>query len=585
MKPVFARIPAQLGMGVAALLLACLVVAPGLSAQSRGDGGLTGDPLVDSILQAPGPRFLERRGRQPATPPSQEWEPAPRQRRADPPPARQPARPAEDWQQREPEPQVTRRARREPPPPPAQRGQGPLDIVILDSEPDAPEQTTDAAQLPSSPDVPPPASEAVAQQSSDPEAVAENPDQPEAPFREQAQTTEAAEAPAPDAPGQVAVTSPAARNANQAGKQPDPGTALNKMIGQMVLVGFPGQTPSDDGVRRIAEQIENGQVGGVILMSGNIESPDQVKTLTRFLAKAGEDQPTPFIAVDQEGGYVQRLSRTKGFKTHPSAERLGDRNNPQGAYSAYRNLALELRAHGFNVNLGPVVDLNINPNNPIIGRLKRSYGKNPDHVTAFAKAFVLAHNDTGILTAAKHFPGHGSSDTDSHDVLVDVSASWQEAELRPYRKLIEADAIDMIMVGHLYHPAFSQDRDTPVSLSAKGIQRVLRDSMNYDGVVMTDDLGMRGVRQNTSFEERIVGAVAAGNDIILNTNGPDYDPDLPKRIADVLRSAVAEGKLSEERIRASYDRILALKDKLERLRKTASSAGDAPGLTDRMSGG
>jgi beta-N-acetylhexosaminidase len=266
-------------------------------------------------------------------------------------------------------------------------------------------------------------------------------------------------------------------------------------------------------------------------------------------------------------------------------ERLGERNNPDAAYSAYRNLALELRDYGFNLNLGPVVDLNLNPANPVIGRLRRSYGADPDHVTAYAKAFVYAHNESGVLTAAKHFPGHGSSDTDSHDVLVNISDSWQERELRPYRKLIEDDAIDMIMVGHLYHPAFSDSPDVPTTLSPKAIEQVLRESLNYDGVVITDDLDMRGVRQNADFEERVVGAVAAGNDILLITNGNGYQPDLPERVAEVIRAAIAEGRLSEARIRQSYERIMALKDELARLQRTATSAGEDRGLQDHTSGG
>jgi len=398
---------------------------------------------------------------------------------------------------------------------------------------------------------------------------------PEEPFREQP-------TPPREAPERVA-SAPAATEPAEAPARTGP--SRDRMIGQMLLVGFPGTKPSQDSVRRVAQQLESGAAGGVILMSRNIESPQQVSALTAYLRDAAGDQATPFIAVDQEGGYVQRLARTKGFKTHPSAERLGARNDPQGAYSAYRNLALELRDYGFNLNLGPVVDLNLNPANPVIGRLKRSYGQDPDHVSAFAKAFVYAHNESGVLTAAKHFPGHGSSATDSHDVLVDISESWTEAELRPYRKLIEAGAIDMIMTGHLYHPSFSEDPDTPVTLSSKGIERVLRDSMNYDGVVITDDLDMRGVRDNTTFDERIVGAVAAGNDILLITNSNGYQPDLPGRVAETIRAAIADGRLSEDRIRQSYDRIMSLKDELAELQRTATSAGEDRGLAGHSSGG
>jgi len=590
-KSVIHTCPVRIVALLAATLFALMLMGPGLSAQPRDETGLTGDPLVDSILQAPGPDFMERR--RPAREESRVWDREPSREPVREPQYDEPAQ-DEDWdlpaendrRQRDSEPAPTRRALREPPPPPAQRGTGPLNIIIRDSEP----VETDVAAVP-------PPEERQQQQPETPvaqdplEQIPQDIEAPEAAYRESAETVgDQPTQDEPDQPDQVAaVGSPAAGRAPampvQAPERPTPEPQLRRMIGQMIMVGFPGKTPSDPGVRRVAAQLEAGEIGGVILMSRNIEAPRQVRQLTRHLARAGDDHPTPFIAVDQEGGYVQRLSRVKGFKTHPSAERLGARNDPQGAYSAYRNLALELRDYGFNLNLGPVVDLNLNPSNPVIGRLKRSYGTDPDHVTAFAKAFVYAHNETGVLTAAKHFPGHGSSDTDSHDVLVDISQSWQEAELRPYRKLIEAGAIDMIMTGHLYHPSFSDSPETPASLSPKAVERVLRESLNYDGVVITDDLDMRGVRQNTDFDERITGAVAAGNDILLITNSNGYDPDLPGRVSSAIDAAIARGDLSVERIRASYDRIMALKDELARLQRTATSAGEDRGLAEHTSGG
>ncbi len=553
-----------------ALVATCLFLAPGVSAQSRSDTGLTGDPLVDSILQAPGPDFVEPQGR---TRTPEDYFERPDARASDEldgPASADEGGFDEDWDAAEPEPTPSRRALREPPPPPAPRGDGPLDIVILDAD------SADEPPLRDLPGTSEMAGEDAPEEApSSADTLPETIPAPKEPFREQP-------APQREAPERVA-SAPVATEPAEAPARTGP--ALDQMIGQMLLVGFPGTKPSEDSVRRVAQQLESGVAGGVILMSRNIESPQQVSALTKYLREAASGQATPFIAVDQEGGYVQRLARTKGFKTHPSAERLGARNDPQGAYSAYRNLALELRDYGFNLNLGPVVDLNLNPANPVIGRLKRSYGQDPDHVSAFAKAFVYAHNESGVLTAAKHFPGHGSSATDSHDVLVDISESWTEAELRPYRRLIEAGAIDMIMTGHLYHPSFSEDPDTPVTLSSKGIERVLRDSMNYDGVVITDDLDMRGVRDNTTFDERIVGAVAAGNDILLITNSNGYQPDLPARVAQKIRAAIADGRLSEDRIRQSYDRIMAQKDELAELQLTATSAGEDRGLAGHSSGG
>jgi len=625
-----------------AAAVALIVILPGTLYAQNGDDydrGLTGDPLVDSILRAPGPDFLggERSRRsqdiwdrdRPSSAPV---------RRDQPERDNRPPRPdaEDDWRQDrtsrdpqdtpqdvtpqniEPEP---RRAERTPPPPPVKRGDGPLDIVIRDVEPqftpgleqnepedrdqpkagpgDADVVETEQAEAAGEPEPEPrgaaPTPPGDAQQTQ--QAAQTRPSDAAPPDDNAADSAATAEEPYREAPGQtpslpqrdVATAAPGTTASApavpaRAPEREDSSADLEKMIGQMLLIGFDGVKPSDAGVQRVVEQLEAGKAGGVIFMSRNIQSPQQVRSLTNLFANAARGHPTPLIAVDQEGGYVQRLSRSKGFNTYPSAERLGARNDPQGAYSAYRKLALELREYGFNVNLGPVLDLNINPSNPIIGRLKRSYGSDPEHVTAFAKAFVYAHNESGVLTVAKHFPGHGSSQTDSHDELVDISGSWSESELRPYRKLIESDAIDMVMTGHLYHPSFTEQQDVPVSLSQKGIQTVLRQSLNFDGVVISDDLDMRGVRQNRSFEDAIVGAAAAGNDILLITNSDGYKPDLPYRAAAAIRAGLDHGRIDIQRIRTAYQRILKLKEELSRLQRTATGRGEDRGLAAHSGG-
>jgi len=639
--PQSAARPLATVLSALAMALALLVLPSALYAQSGDDydRALTGDPLVDSILQAPGPDFIRgERGRAP----QDSWR---RDRRSYEPPRsddrddweREPRRTQDDdWSDQDTPPRSTRdeeadtdpvperSVRRNPPPPPVQRGDGPSDIIILDAEPSDLTATAQAQTGMSDPDAASaeerdteerdlaqaqPEGDDVAEPERRPEDIedllseadrtAARDDAPspalqapspaqEEPYREAPARGTPPETPAPSerriasVPRDTVTRAPAVpvKAPVREGLAPP----LNKMIGQMLLIGFAGQTTSAPGVQQAAKDIRAGKAGGVIFMSRNIESPQQVKSLTRLFTEAAQGQSTPFIAVDQEGGYVQRLARTKGFKTHPSAERLGARNDPRGAYSAYRSLALELRDHGFNLNLGPVLDLNINPANPIIGRLKRSYGTGADHVASFAKAFVYAHNESGVLTAAKHFPGHGSSQTDSHDELVDISKSWSEAELRPYRKLIEADAIDMIMTGHLYHPGFSDRPGAPVSLSKKGIRTVLRESLNFDGVVISDDLDMRGVRENRSFEEAVISAAAAGNDILLITNSDGYKPDLADRVAAAIRAGIDDGRISADHIRDSYERVLKLKDELAQLQRTATGPGQNRGLPDQSGG-
>ncbi|MGH6749204.1 MAG: glycoside hydrolase family 3 N-terminal domain-containing protein, partial [Methyloceanibacter sp.] len=244
---------------------------------------------------------------------------------------------------------------------------------------------------------------------------------------------------------------------------------LDSMIGQMIMVGFAGTEVNDPGVATARDELGEGTIGGVVLYPENIRSPQQITALTAFLRNA-RSSPVPFIAVDQEGGEVQRLSRENGHTYFPSARAVG-RNpsfaTPDSAQRLYASMAKELADSGFNLNFGPVVDLNINPENPVIGERDRSFGADPNTVTALARAFILAHREAGIVTVAKHFPGHGSSRTDSHKGFADISMSWKEIELEPYRVLAKEGLLDAVMIGHLYHPRFSDGSMLPASLSAK----------------------------------------------------------------------------------------------------------------------
>lgn len=330
---------------------------------------------------------------------------------------------------------------------------------------------------------------------------------------------------------------------------------LDAMIGQMLVIGFNGTRTADASVRRTLTELEQERIGGVIIMDRNVRSPRQVRELTAaFLATA--PSALPLIAIDQEGGAVQRLSSRKGFGRYPTARLLARRHQPADAYRVYWQMASELAAAGVNLNLGPVVDLDTNANNPIIGRRGRSFGADPERVTAFARAFIAAHHKAGVMTSLKHFPGHGSSRVDSHRRFVDLSHSWSEKELAPYEELSAEGRIDTVMVGHLYHPAFSDDRQ-PATLAPRAI-RWLRDSLGFDGVVITDDLGMGAIRRHHSLEESLVQAVAAGNDVLLLSQGGDT-ANFAARATAVIHDAVANGRIPLRRIKDSYRRILALK--------------------------
>ena len=332
---------------------------------------------------------------------------------------------------------------------------------------------------------------------------------------------------------------------------------LRRMIGQMLVIGFPGTSPAEEWPRRVANMIRKGEIGGVLLLSDNVRSPDQLRLLTRGLSLAG-GAVRPFIAIDQEGGAVQRLTRYKGFSGLPAAA-LVSLSNAKEAFALYARQAEELAAQGITINLGPVVDLDIAPDNPIISRLGRSYGATPETVMPFARAFIQAHRQEGLLTAAKHFPGHGSSLADPHDALPSVTGRWSKAELEPFSQLIrERPGVPMIMVGHLQLEGFS-DGDTPASLSHLAVTQILRGRLGYDGLIITDDLDMTAVRGRYPIEAAVVKAIAAGNDLVLIANNERPDPELAERTTRAVLKAVEEGSIPRRQLEASYRRILAAK--------------------------
>jgi beta-N-acetylhexosaminidase len=335
------------------------------------------------------------------------------------------------------------------------------------------------------------------------------------------------------------------------------GPSLSAMIGQMILIGFPGTRPDEALPARVVRLIHDGRIGGVVLYDYNIVGPRQVKALNGAFRDAG-GLLRPFICVDQEGGTVQRLTRAKGFVGLPGASRIAGMNLDK-AYALDADAARELAGLGFNVNFGPVVDLNLYPANPVIGRLGRSFGADPDIVIEYASEFISAHTQSGVLTVAKHFPGHGSARTDPHQRIVDISQTWSPSELIPYQTLIGDGAVDMVMVGHLIAPDFSDGGNVPASLSRRAIAGRLRGDLQFKGLVVTDDLDMGAISSRYPIEEAAVMAIAAGADLIIANHG---DIDIADRIIAAVTRAVADGRVSRQRIEEAYQRILSQKLRL-----------------------
>ena len=336
--------------------------------------------------------------------------------------------------------------------------------------------------------------------------------------------------------------------------------SLDTKIGQMIMVGFEGTNINDKSLSKLKIQIASGEVGGLLFLSRNIASKNQIIALIDDFNMLGAPSPL-FFAVDQEGGSVARLKPKHGFDNFPSAYYVAKNKTAKEAFNIYLELASMVKEAGFNLNLAPVVDLDLNPKSPAIGKLIRSFSDDPNIVYTYAQAFIKAHQQIGILTAIKHYPGHGSAAGDTHFGAVDITNTWKKVELKPYEKLIEAKAVDMTMSSHIFNAKIDPKR--PASLSKKHIQEKLRDELGYHGVVITDDLQMGAISKHYDLENTVILAINAGNDILLFANYFKLDENLPKKITTIVKKAIADGKISKNRIDESFKRITKLKEAIK----------------------
>ncbi|CAA6805715.1 MAG: Beta-hexosaminidase (EC [uncultured Sulfurovum sp.] len=340
---------------------------------------------------------------------------------------------------------------------------------------------------------------------------------------------------------------------------------LEKRIGQMLMVGFHGTSATPN--TQICKDIKKYNLGAVILFDynpvnknkpKNIATKAQLKKLTSQLQACSNDGKL-LIAVDQEGGKVQRLKSKYGFYgKFPKASDVIKMNQSK-IKSTYTKMSKELKSVGINYDLAPVVDLDINMKNHVIHGLGRSFGKEPKLVASYASTFIDAMHTHGVLTSLKHFPGHGSSVGDTHKGFVDVTNLWQEKELEPYRLLNHK--ADTVMVAHVFNKRI--DAKYPATLSAKTVDGLLRQKLGFHGVVITDDLQMGAISQKYGLKKTLNLAIGAGNDILLIGN--QLDPKkvkTSKKLVDTIVTLVKEGKVSQSRIEASYARLQKLKARL-----------------------
>jgi beta-N-acetylhexosaminidase len=319
-------------------------------------------------------------------------------------------------------------------------------------------------------------------------------------------------------------------------------------IGQLFMVGFMGTSVTPE----LASFIKEYKPGGVILFSRNLESVGQIVELTNDLQRCSPRSPL-LISIDQEGGRVSRLPR--GFTIFPPCELLGRCNSSELAYAAAATIAKELKAVGVNMNMAPVLDVNSNPDNPVIG--DRAFGSTPEVVSEMALVTAAGLQDNKVVACGKHFPGHGDTNADSHKELPVVEASRERleaVEFPPFRRAVTA-GIATMMTAHVLYKAL--DDQLPATLSSAVITNLLREDLQYDGVVLTDDLEMHAIVDHYGVGDAAVRAILAGCDVLLICKEREREVSA----FEAIEQSVASGTISMERLNQSVARIQRVKQR------------------------
>ncbi len=335
--------------------------------------------------------------------------------------------------------------------------------------------------------------------------------------------------------------------------------SIDLMIGQMIMIGV-GDFNWVQGDEQIFREVKNGKVGGVVLYEKNIlfDRPKPELALLIKTLQKNADIPL-FISIDEEGGRVSRMKTRYGFPKNVSAQHLGDVNNLDSTRFYAAQTANLLKSFGINMNYAPVVDVNLNPRNPIIGRMERSFSADYKEVIKHANVVIEEHKKHKVVPVLKHFPGHGSSKSDTHLGLTDVTETWQMEEVYPYSSLINIGSVQAVMTAHIVNKSLDETK-TPATLSKRIVDGLLRDFLKFDGVIISDDMQMGAIKNEFGLREAIMRSLLAGVDILMFANNVrEGDRVTSTTIHALIKDLFFEGLISEERIRQSYQRIIKLK--------------------------
>lgn len=324
---------------------------------------------------------------------------------------------------------------------------------------------------------------------------------------------------------------------------------LEQKVGELFHVGFSGIDVTDE----LSGLVTDAHVGGVIYFTRNITSPAAVAAISEDLQELADQEAAPLaLSVDEEGGSVTRITGGVHLPGHMAIGATGD---PRYAREAGSVAGGQLADVGITMNLAPVLDVNVNPENPVIG--SRSFGDDPSMVGRFGSAYIDGLQDQGVSACAKHFPGHGDTAVDSHLDLPVIDHNLnrlRQVELAPFERAID-HGVDSIMTAHVSFPAIEPEAERPATLSRAVLTQLLREELEFDGVIVTDCLEMDAIADDVGTVEGAIQAIEAGADILIVS----HTPSIQRAAIDGVVDAVEAGRIAESRIDASVERSLALK--------------------------
>ncbi len=335
---------------------------------------------------------------------------------------------------------------------------------------------------------------------------------------------------------------------------------IDKMIGQMLITGVKGTKIEQD--KELIKTIKDGKVGGIILFEKNINKTAPKLELIRLIdsLKTASNQFPLIVSIDQEGGKVNRLKTKYGFPKSVTASYLGQVDNIDTTLFYAKQTARTLRELGINVNFSPVLDLCKNKANPVIAKYGRCYSENAEMVIKHASKTVEGHRAHNIKTVVKHFPGHGSSHADSHIGMADVTNYWGEDELVPFKGMIDDSMCDAVMTAHIINYKLNPD-SLPATLSSIVNDSLLRKKLGFDGVIFSDDMQMKAISKNYGLKNAVYLAINSGVDVLMFSNNiSGVGEQTIDKVHTIIKELISEGKITEERIKQSFERILQFKE-------------------------